>query len=215
MSDSLTIIVGSGAELGLKIAEKFGRNGFSIVLVSRNKNVLEQHVSLLRKKRIKADLVTADVTNSTSVKTAFKQIQERYGEPSVVIYNAVVRRKKTPSKLTEEELMNDFKVNVIGAKTVATEVIPFFIKKRRGTILFTGGGHALKPSIEFSSMSLCKAALRNLAFSLGEELKTSGVFVGTVTIMKKVEKDTDYDPSLIAEAYWDLHQNRHKPEIIY
>ncbi|WP_157800290.1 SDR family NAD(P)-dependent oxidoreductase [Sporolactobacillus pectinivorans] len=170
-NNKLTIIVGPGSGVGLNIAKKFGSNGFGIILVARKKDSLQQCVSKLNNLGINAGGVPADSTDPVSVKNTFEQIRTKYGTPEVLIYNAVVRRKKSPSCLTEEELMNDFKVNVIGEKTCIAEVIPDFVKQKKGTFLVTGGGFAIRPSIDFSSMSLGKAALRNFIFSLGEELQ--------------------------------------------
>ncbi|MCO7124571.1 SDR family NAD(P)-dependent oxidoreductase [Sporolactobacillus shoreicorticis] len=211
----LTIIVGPGSGIGLSIARKFASNGFGVVLVARKKDRLHQCVSELKNLGINAFGVPADSTDPSSVKNAFEQIRTKYGVPEVLIYNAVIRRKKAPSCLTEEELMNDFKVNVIGAKTCITEVLPDFVKQKKGTFLVTGGGFALHPSIDFSSMSLGKAALRNFIFSLGEELQTKNIYVGTVTIMGKIEKNTKYDPERIAQAYWNMYSDQNKRELIF
>ena len=77
----------------------------------------------------------------------------------------------------------------------------------QGTILLTGGGFALRPLAALTSLGIGKAALRNLAFSLAEELGPRGIRVGTVTILGSVAPCTAFDPASIAEAYWALHQD--------
>jgi NAD(P)-dependent dehydrogenase (short-subunit alcohol dehydrogenase family) len=64
-------------------------------------------------------------------------------------------------------------------------------------------------------VSIGKAALRNLAFTLAEELKPQGIFVGTVTITGNVAPGTHFAPNLIAEKYWELYEKREEHEIVY
>jgi NAD(P)-dependent dehydrogenase (short-subunit alcohol dehydrogenase family) len=53
---------------------------------------------------------------------------------------------------------------------------------------------------------VAKAGLRNLAYSTAGELGPDGVHVTTVTIRGMLKVGTAFDPELIAEHYWRLHQ---------
>jgi hypothetical protein len=66
-----------------------------------------------------------------------------------------------------------------------------------------------------ASLSIGKAGIRSLAFTLNEELAPQGVFVGTVTICGYVKPGTFFDPDRIAESYWQLHERRETREIIF
>ena len=59
----------------------------------------------------------------------------------------------------------------------------------------------MAPSVAVASLGMGKAALRNLAFSLHEELRSYGIRVGTVTILGEVQPGTPFDPGKIAEAF--------------
>ncbi|MGO9261345.1 MAG: hypothetical protein ACLQU1_34325 [Bryobacteraceae bacterium] len=76
----------------------------------------------------------------------------------------------------------------------------------RGTILFTGGGLALEPQPGASSLAIGKAGIRNLAFSLHEELAPFHIHVATVTICGYVEDRTRFSPGDIAGSFFYLHQ---------
>ena len=63
-----------------------------------------------------------------------------------------------------------------------------------------------------------KARLRNLCFGLAAELEPAGIHVATVTVAGFVQPGTDFDPDLIAEKYWELHNQplgAWEDEIIY
>ncbi len=73
-------------------------------------------------------------------------------------------------------------------------------------VLMLGIYAAYEPSALYSSVSLGKAALRNLTYSLAQELGASGVHVATVTVYGFVQPGTHFDPTRIAEAYVALHR---------
>jgi len=60
--------------------------------------------------------------------------------------------------------------------------------RRRGSIFFTGGSFAYEPAAEYSSLSLGKAALRNLTYSLAQELGAHDIHVATVTVYGFVQR---------------------------
>jgi len=215
MSNKLAVIVGAGPGVGFHVARKFGSNGFRVVLVSRNQNTLDQYVKELSSEGIEAYAIAADAGSTESLITAFDQIKQAYGVTDVLVYNTAVIQAGTATSLNADTLINHLQVDVVGALTSAQQVIPDQLARQEGTLLFTGGGLALYPSANYSSLSIGKAAMRNLALNLAEELAPKGIFVGTVTIAGTVKADTHFAPERIAETYWDLYIRRQEHEIVY
>ncbi|MFC3747060.1 SDR family NAD(P)-dependent oxidoreductase [Paenibacillus sp. GCM10012306] len=215
MSKKLAVIVGAGPGVGNHVAKKFGLNGFRVILISRSLNSLNTYVDALRSEGIEAYGITADAGCVESLEKAFDQIKQTYGVTDVLVYNAVTLVVGKPTTLTPETLLNNLSVDVAGALTSALQVIPDQRKRKEGTILFTGGSIALHPSPDYSSLSIGKAAMRNLALTLAAELAPEGIFVGTVTISGVVQAGTDFDPERIANVYWDLFEKRDQYEVIY
>lgn len=215
MSKSLLVIVGAGPGVSAGIARKFGSNDFKVILLARKKESLDLQIAELQKKNIEAYGITADASVPNSLTAAFDQIKTDSGVPDVLIYNAGANTINEPSILNQKDLLNDFNVNVAGALASSQQVIPEMIERKRGTILFTGGMLALNPVASRASASISKAGLRNLTFTLADELSPYGINVGTVTIGGVVKSGTFFDPDLIAESYWELFHNNEKKEIVY
>ncbi|PWW04820.1 short subunit dehydrogenase [Paenibacillus cellulosilyticus] len=171
--------------------------------------------SELRDQSIEAYTVTADASKPESIADAFQTIREQHGTPDVLLYNAAVISKGTISTLDEQKLIDEFKVNVVGALSSVKEVIPAFRERKEGTILITGGGLAISPNPDYASLSIGKAGVRSLALSLAQELQPDNIYVGTVTIGGYVAKGTAYDPDEIAGKYWELYQHRNQVEFVY
>lgn len=215
MSKSVAVIIGAGPGVSASIARNFGEKGFKIVLLARRKESLNEQVANLEKLDIEAYGLTADVKNLESLKEKFAQIKAEHSAPDVLIYNAGANSINNPTKLSAEELLNDFNVNVTGALISAQQVIPDMIEREQGTILFTGGGLALNPVVSRASAAISKAGLRNLTFTLAEELAPHHIHVGTVTIGGPVQSGTFFDPDSIADAFWNLHEKRDSNEILF
>lgn len=210
----IAIIVGVGSGLGMALAKKFGSDGFDVVLMGRNTAVLEKQVAQLSAIKIKAYAVTMDVTHEESVKNAFDYVKSLDGEIEVLIYNPVARRNQYPSQLTADDMISDFKVIVTGAVVCVSQVLAYFEQRGKGTLLFTGGGVALVPSLGASSMSLCKAALRNYAIALGNELRSKGIYVAIVSIMNAINDKTGDNAADIADTYYRMHEQKKEPEVM-
>ncbi|MED4954564.1 SDR family NAD(P)-dependent oxidoreductase [Paenibacillus sp. FSL R5-0527] len=215
MDKKLIVIVGGGPGVSSSVARIFGSKGFKVILVARNEQALAELVRNLEAQGVEAYGATANAADPAALQTAFEQIKRNHGIPEALVYNAAVIKLGTASSLTEAELLDDLNVNVVGALSSALQVIPDFIERRSGTILFTGGGFALTPSYELASLSIGKAALRSLVYTLGEELAPHGIHVGTITIAGTVAVNTKFAPDRIAQAYWDMYEKQNEREIIY
>jgi short-subunit dehydrogenase len=204
--------------MGLAIARRFGREGFTLGLVARRAEALTGYAAELQQEGIDAAGFTANAGLTETLKEAFEQIKAQLGPPEVLVYNVAAITPGVPSQLPVEGLLANFTVNVAGALVAAQQVIPDMRAEGRGTILFTGGGLAFNPFPQAASLAIGKAGLRNLCYSLGEELEPEGIHVAIVTIAGTVKVGTFFDPARIAEKYWQLHSQpagQWEREIIY
>ncbi|MDJ0314888.1 SDR family NAD(P)-dependent oxidoreductase [Arthrobacter sp. H35-D1] len=215
MSKPVVAIVGAGPGVSAGIARKFGGNGFTLVLLARTKESLERQVAELRSQGMDAHGLVADAADKKSLTGAFAQLHADFGAPEVLVYNAGANTICNPSELAEEDLLSDFTINVVGALTASQLVIPAMTERGAGTILFTGGMLGVHPVASRASASIAKAGLRNLAFTLSEELAPLGIKVGTVTIGGAVKPGTFFDPDLIADSFWELHTGARQGEVLY
>jgi short-subunit dehydrogenase len=205
MASKVCAVIGMGSGVSLAVARRFGRERYRIAAVARSRGSLGAVAESLRFDNVEARCFEADAGDETSLVRVFADIRSQMGDPEVLVYNPSAGAPGPPTSLNRDALHRDFDVNVVGAVASARECAPAMIRDGHGTILLTGGGLALKPMAEFASLSLGKAAIRSLAFSLAGELEPKGVHVATVTICGFVKEGTRFAPDLIAEEYWRLH----------
>src|SRR5437016_554680 len=87
MSKSI-LVVGYGPGISNAVAEKFGKEGFSVTLVARNEERLAAGVKALEAKGIAATAAPADASNPASIAAAFVKARAAHGPISVIHWNA-------------------------------------------------------------------------------------------------------------------------------
>jgi NAD(P)-dependent dehydrogenase (short-subunit alcohol dehydrogenase family) len=218
MANKNAIIVGVGPGLGLSLAKKFGRKGFSVAMIARRKEALDQYCKILQKEGLKATGHPANVGDFGSLSSAIRSIVEEVGNPTILIYNVSILNPGSPTGIDPAGFVGDFKVNVAGLLVAIQSVLPSLKQSEDPMIMVTGGGLALKPFHEYASLSVGKAGIRSLTGSLAQELKPEGVRVGTIIINGMIEKGTHFDPDLISEEFWKMYQDegrKQEREFIY
>ena len=95
----------------------------------------------------------------------------------------------------------------VGGAVVSAQTVLPLLRDGRGSLLFTGGGLALDPSPEYSSLSVGKAALRSYVHALHKQQQGSEIHVSTVTISGFIGGD---DPRFAAAELAATHLNLHR-----
>lgn len=209
------IIIGSGPGLSKAIAEKFGKEGFAVGLISRTTEKLKDLVADLENMEITAFYASADARDKAQLFQAIEILRKKLGKVDTLVYNAAVLKQKNIMEESPDSLGEDFKLSVINA-LYAVQTVFEDLKENQGSVLLTGGGLAINPNPEMGSVCMGKAALRNLALQLNQTLKKDTVFAGTVTICDQIKTDSKtHSPKLIANKFWELHEKRSEAEIQY
>jgi NAD(P)-dependent dehydrogenase (short-subunit alcohol dehydrogenase family) len=150
--------------------------------------------------------VEADASDPDDLRARVTELYRRDGAPGVVIYNAVMGAPDHLLSSTVAHLQEAYAVDVIGAIVVAQVAAPAMKAAGFGSIVVTGGGFADHPIPALATVSLGKAALRSAATILGADLGPDGIRVATLTIAGQIAAGTPFDPTRIAERYWEVVQ---------
>lgn len=199
MSKSITI-VGAGPGIGQAVAEKFGREGWTIVLTARSATRLSAMAAELQAKGIKAFALPADATRPDDIRAALAEAERIAGELTVVHFNAAVVRQQDLYSMGDDEVVGDLAINVAaGLHTIRAAIERF--GNAGGAILVTGGGLATAPHPAYASLGVGKAALRNLVQGLAAPLAERGIRIGIATVATLVDPGSK-EAADVAELLW-------------
>src|SRR5207248_11467494 len=146
--------------------------------------------------------------------TLFAQLDERFGGPDVVVYNASYRTRGPFVGLEPAEVEKSMAVTAYGAFLVAQEAVKRMLPRGHGAILFTGASASMKGYAQSAPFAMGKFALRGLAQSLARELSPQGIHVGHFVIDGGIRgaghsddpnrPDALLDPDAIALTYLNI-----------
>ena len=200
------LIVGVGSGLSASLAKLCALKGMKVVLAARNIEKLED-----LKKEVSAETYKCDSTDIESVKNLFKETDKTIGTPNLVIYNASSRPSRNGvAELDPKQVQQSINVTCFGAFLVAQEATKRMLKRKSGSIFFTGATAGVKGFANSSAFAMGKFGLRGLAQSLARELHPKNIHIGHFVIDGGIGKKPmgDYqmiNPDEIAKTYLDFH----------
>ena len=209
MNESV-LIIGAGPGLSASLARLCFLKKMKVIMASRNIKKLEE-----LKKEVEGETFECDSSNIESVSNLFKQLDKKVGTPNLVIYNASSRPKRgSVVDLNPKETQKSINITCFGAFLVAQEATKRMIKRKSGSIFFTGATAGVKGFANSSAFAMGKFGLRGLAQSLARELHPKGIHIAHFVIdggIGKEPKDNyqTIDPDEIAKTYLQFH-NQHK-----
>jgi short-subunit dehydrogenase len=165
----VVLITGVSSGLGKATAEKFKKEGFTIVGVSRSKPDID------------LDLwIKADITLAEARKHIRQELQSKIGRLDVLINNAGKGAYATWEELPEDGLRDIFELNFFALVEVTRELLPM-LKEAKGSIINIASvaGRIHVPCM--GAYCATKFAVCAYSDSLRAELKPCGVNVLNVT----------------------------------
>lgn len=215
MEQKVCVVTGIGPGLGAAYARRFAAGGYRVALLGRTRSKLETYAS-----ELEGSLpVVCDVSDASSVASAFETVRAQLGAPSVIVHNAGSGVFKGFLDTTADELRASFDVNVGGLFHVAHQALPSMIEAGGGAIIITGATAAWRGSPKTAAFAAAKGGQRWLAQALAKEFAPQGVHVGYIIIDGMVDlprtrasmparPTSDFvSPDAVADTAWFLaHQ---------
>jgi len=203
------LIVGTGSGLSASLARLLGRQGLRVAVAARDTGKLQPLLE-----ETGAAAFAADASDAKAVAGLFDAVQQRFGDPDVVIYNASGRLRGPLVDLNPAEVQKVLAVAAFGGFLVGQQAARRMLPKGRGAILFTGASASVKGYARSAPFAMGKFALRGLAQSMARELAPQGIHVAHVVIDGQIREagredppgrpDSTLDPDAIAQSYLDL-----------
>jgi len=173
----VVLITGASQGIGKAIAKRLAKQNYSVALLARNKEKLEQLSDELEKTfNISASVHPTDVSDKQAVKAAVQEVIEQHGRIDVLFNNAGIAFSGT-SDIDIEKFEAMIKVNLLGAFYVLYNVIPQMKKQQSGYIFNLISRSAMVARPNLGGYAASKFGLRGFSESLYKELAPDGIKV--------------------------------------
>jgi len=204
------IIVGAGPNLGLAVAQRFGREGLPVGLISRNQEKLDGLVEQLEADGMRAAAAAADIRDAGALTRAIESLASQLGPVEVLEYSPLPAGEfmKPILETTVDDVRGPLEFSVLGAVAAVRAVVGPMREAGRGTILFTTGGAAINPYPARAGVGISFAGEVAYARMLHDELAGDGVHVAHTAVGGRIAPSGDHEPADVAEVLWRHHTER-------
>ncbi len=166
-------ITGGCKGIGKAITEKFYENGF---LTFAGYNTSVDEALLMKEKMPGLTTVKIDVSDSSSVKEAFKIA----GGCDILINNAGIAISNLITDVSDEEFDKIMKTDLYGTFYTCRTFLPYMIKNQKGVIINISSIWGISGSSMETAYSAAKAGVIGLTKSLSREVGPSNIRVNAV-----------------------------------
>lgn len=132
MKGKVVVITGASAGIGAATAQLLADREMSVVLVARRKEALETVASRCGENAV---AVVADVSRREDVCRVLSAALARFGHVDVWINNVGRGISRLPSQLTDEDVHEVMRLNVMPALYGMQEVLPHFASRGAGHVI--------------------------------------------------------------------------------
>lgn len=132
MPEKIVVITGASAGIGAALAEEVARRGNVPVLLARRKEALDAVASRCGPGAL---ALVADVTSRDQVRGAIAKIAERFGHFDVWVNNAGQGISRAPTALTEADVNEMIRVNVLSVLIGTQEAVAHFKARGQGQVI--------------------------------------------------------------------------------
>ncbi len=201
-------IIGAGPGLGAAVARRFGREGFSIALISRDQAKLDDMAAELESDGLTAQGYAADVLEPAQLEQALSRAAAELGPITTLQYSPLPSRKylKPVLDLTPELALEALRFSALGLIHAVRTVLPAMRQAGEGSIILINGGTSVKARAGFAGTSVAFPAESAYGEMLHDALQAEGIRVAQLVIpgaIPKLQLPNGIDD--VADRIWGLH----------
>ncbi len=209
LSGRVALVTGASSGLGEQFAKTLARAGAGVVLAGRRIERLKTLRAEIEGDGGDAHVVTLDVTDRDSIKSAVAHAETEMGTIDILVNNSGVGTTQLLTEVTEDDYDYVFNTNTRGAFFVAQEVGKRMIARSKGAApgTFTGGRivniasmAGIKPLSRIGVYAMSKSAVVHMTRAMALEWGRYGINVNAIC--------PGYIDTEINHSHWQTEQGQ-------
>lgn len=190
LEDKIALVTGSTDGIGFAIAKALVNEGAEVYINGRSSERVDEAIEKLRNESNKGKLKPAAF--DLSKQKEFQQLTKIISHVDILVNNLGIYEVKAFEKITDEDWLHIFEVNVLSGIRLSRAFFPKMKEKNWGRIVFISSESGINTPIEMIHYGMTKTAQLSIARGLAEMTAGTGVTVNSVlpgpTLSTGVEK---------------------------
>lgn len=179
--DKFALITGASKGIGKGLAKVFAQHGYSLILIARNLNELQQVQSELKNSyQCASKILAVDLAEPSSITLIMDTFRNEMNQVEVLINNAGFACADLFTDIPLENTQASMNVNMMALTTLTYHVLPFMLANKRGKILNVASIAAYAPGPFMAVYYASKAYVLSFSQAICEEYRDSGICVSTL-----------------------------------
>lgn len=172
------LITGATSGMGKETALLLAKHGYSVYAGVRSSS--EELLDEAEKRGVKLNTVALDVQDIASIQKAVQHVMDKEGQIDVLVNNAGFGLLATLEEGTDEEIFQQFDVNVFGLIKMTREVLPHMREAQSGVVINISSFLGKMGLPLLSHYNASKYAVEGITDSLRFEVAPFGIRVHSV-----------------------------------
>ncbi|MCD7732314.1 MAG: SDR family oxidoreductase [Oscillospiraceae bacterium] len=184
LTGNVAIVTGCSTGLGVQMAKALANQGCNIVVLARRQKLIDEVAADLTKEYgVETLAVACDITSTEQVQAAVKAAMDKFGRIDILINNAGTGGVAPAEDITDEVLLNEINIDLVGTFKMAREVAKnAMIPAGYGRIINIASmyglvGNKIAPAAPYHA---AKGGVVNLTRALACEWGDKGITVNTI-----------------------------------
>jgi short-subunit dehydrogenase len=176
-TNKVVMITGASSGIGKGVALEIASRGANVGLIARREELLNELVTEIKARNVKAIAATADVRDAAAVRAAADRFRKELGPIDVLIANAGIGTSHHAIELQPEHAKDVININVLGAINSVAAVAPEMVQRGQGRLVAISSLAAYRGLAKSGAYCASKAALSAYFESVRIDLRNTGVEV--------------------------------------
>jgi gluconate 5-dehydrogenase len=171
----IALVTGASRGLGFAMAKALAESGAKVIINARDGAALGEAA-----KKIGAEAMPFDVSDSAAAKAAIDDVVRRHGRLDILVNNAGIQHRVPLVEWTDEDFERVIAINLSACFRLARDAARAMLPNKFGRIINTGSVAAILGRPTIHAYVAAKAGLHGLTRSMAAELGRHGITVNAL-----------------------------------
>jgi 3-oxoacyl-[acyl-carrier protein] reductase len=180
LKDKVALITGASQGIGRDTARALSEAGAKVAVAARNEDKLASLVAEIESAGGQAFAIKLDVADPDQIKSAFKQVTEKFARLDILVNNAAITRDGLALRMKPDDWEAVLRTNLTGAHLCIQQAMAIMMRARVGRIINIASVVAQMGNAGQANYVASKAGLIGLTKAIAVEIASRNITVNAV-----------------------------------